>query len=116
MPDTTQKKLARTLFFFMQFCDKSELQMQTRADDVAEVMSTWATHLPDVFKFMLLMHHTCDKAEEQNPDKSPDEIPVTFSLDQFRSALIDAMPLDKVDNLLSLLHAANRNMNKSDDT
>ena len=116
MSDTNQKKLARTLFFFMQFCDKSELQMQTRADDVAEVMSTWATYLPDVFKFMLLMHHTCDKAEEQNPDTPPEEIPVVMSLQQFRSALIDAMPLDRVDNLLSLLHAANRNMNKSDDT
>ena len=116
MKSDPQKKLAKTIFFYMQFSSKPELVMQTRADDVAEVLSTWAMQLPDVYKLLLLLHQSCDKAREKYPDTPSNQTPVVFSVESLHKALVAAMPLDKVDNLLVLLNAANRNMNKADDT
>lgn len=116
MKTNPQKQLAKTVFFFLQFSRQPEIAMQTRADDVAEVLSTWAMQLPDIYKFLLMMHQACDKAMDKYPDTPPNQLPVVFTLDQLHKALVEAMPLEKVDNLLNLLNAANRNMNKADDT
>jgi hypothetical protein len=116
MKTDPQKQLAKTVFFFLQFSRKPEVAMQSRADDVAEVLSTWAMQLPDIYKFLLMMHQACDRAMDKYPETPPSQLPVVFTLEELHKALVQAMPLDKVDNLLNLLNAANRNMNKADDT